>query len=254
MKRILLSLMTIALVAGVGIAATRAFFSDVETSTGNTFTAGTLVLSIDSTQHYNGNVCTGGVWTGTNLYPVPGTPCTGTWPLGSLTDKKFFDFADIKPGDSGENTISLHVVNNDYWACVDISPLTVNDASGNALADGLNFFAWADDGDNAYETGELPLFTNGVGKASDVLNGKIYTLADGGTGNPLPGGPLSETNKTKYIGLAWCAGTLTPNLNNPFGCDGSSLGNDAQGGSISADISFRVEQARNNPNFRCVAQ
>lgn len=48
MKRILISLMTIAIVAVVGIAVTRAYFSDTETSTGNKITAGTIDISVDT--------------------------------------------------------------------------------------------------------------------------------------------------------------------------------------------------------------
>lgn len=47
MKKILVSLSMIAVVAAVGVGATRAFFSDTATSSGNTFTAGTLSLSVD---------------------------------------------------------------------------------------------------------------------------------------------------------------------------------------------------------------
>jgi len=47
MKKILLSIMTIALVGSVAFGATKAYFSDTETSTGNTFTAGTLDLNVD---------------------------------------------------------------------------------------------------------------------------------------------------------------------------------------------------------------
>lgn len=42
-----MSMMMIALVAIVAIGATKAYFSDVETSNGNTFTAGTLDLNVD---------------------------------------------------------------------------------------------------------------------------------------------------------------------------------------------------------------
>ncbi|MFA6314891.1 MAG: TasA family protein [Candidatus Paceibacterota bacterium] len=47
MKRILLSLAVIAVVATVAVGATRSYFSDTETSTGNTFTAGTIDIAID---------------------------------------------------------------------------------------------------------------------------------------------------------------------------------------------------------------
>lgn len=47
MRRILLSLIVLALAGTVAIGATRAYFSDTETSTGNTFTAGTLDLKVN---------------------------------------------------------------------------------------------------------------------------------------------------------------------------------------------------------------
>ena len=47
MKRIFVSVLTIAIVAVVGVAVTRAFFSDTETSSGNTITAGTIDISVD---------------------------------------------------------------------------------------------------------------------------------------------------------------------------------------------------------------
>ena len=46
MKKILLSILTIGLVASVAFGATRAFFSDTATSTGNTFSAGTMDFRI----------------------------------------------------------------------------------------------------------------------------------------------------------------------------------------------------------------
>lgn len=48
MKRILISLMTMAVVGALIGGGIYAYFSDVETSTGNTFTAGTLDLQVDS--------------------------------------------------------------------------------------------------------------------------------------------------------------------------------------------------------------
>ncbi|PIW76653.1 MAG: hypothetical protein CO001_00190, partial [Candidatus Portnoybacteria bacterium CG_4_8_14_3_um_filter_40_10] len=42
MKKIIISLSIIAAVAAIAIGATTAYFSDTETSTGNTFTAGSI--------------------------------------------------------------------------------------------------------------------------------------------------------------------------------------------------------------------
>ena len=46
-KKILLSVLIIAAISGATFAATRAFFTDRETTTGNQFTVGTLDLSVD---------------------------------------------------------------------------------------------------------------------------------------------------------------------------------------------------------------
>src|SRR3990172_7407305 len=99
-KKIVTSLVTIGAAGALLVGATVAFFTDTETSTGNTFTAGKIDLKIDSTASYNGQ-------------PVPGS----TWELKDLNPQsdKFFNFDDIKPGDFGENTVSLHVFNNDAW-------------------------------------------------------------------------------------------------------------------------------------------
>lgn len=48
MKRILISLMTIALVSATAFGVTTAFFSDTETSSGNTLTAGTIDISVEN--------------------------------------------------------------------------------------------------------------------------------------------------------------------------------------------------------------
>ena len=65
MKKILMSLMAIALVVGLVGAGAMAYFSDSETSTGNTFTAGTLNLGLANTAETNP---TGSV---TNTYVTP---------------------------------------------------------------------------------------------------------------------------------------------------------------------------------------
>lgn len=275
----------IVFVAAVIVGSTGAFFSDTETSTGNTFTAGAIDLLVDSTQHYNNAVCVNGAWAlapdeelDTPQYPAIGSACTGTWTETNLGAEQFWNFTDVKPGDEGENTISLHVVNNDAYACVDVN-ITANDdttctepeneaegpgicgTDGAPLFDGelaqnLNFFAWADfgaspavtgdagEGDNIWQANEPPLFSNVIGPASDALDGESYTLASPSLG-ALPAG------STSYIGLAWCAGTLTAPVPGSLVCNGASMGNDAQTDNLIANVAFRVEQARNNDDFTC---
>src|SRR3989344_380386 len=141
---------------------------------------------------------------------------------------------------------------------------TGDPANGDSIFDGelaqnIKFAAWLDqgttpgfsgndtgEGDNIWQHESEPLlFSNQTGPASDVLGGKTYALADSITGlGPIPSG------ETRYIGLAWCAGTQSTN-GGVITCDGAGMGNNAQTDSMVADIAFRVEQARNNPNFKC---
>lgn len=96
MKKILLSIMTIAVVASLVVGGTTAFFSDTETSTGNILTAGSIDLKIDhASATYNGQSCESGcVEIGSDLianggFEVPVvTDNGGQWqiyPDGSLT-------------------------------------------------------------------------------------------------------------------------------------------------------------------------
>lgn len=263
----------IAIVAGL-LGYSRAFFSDTETSKDNILAAGAIDLKIDNSSYYNGQI----------------SPLT-TWQLADLNDGNgpsqgqylFFNFTDLKPDDEGEDTISLHVDTNPAWACADIT-LTKNDdvsctepesaddptcddpdtdTTDGELAQNLNFVFWADDGDNVLEANESILKE---GPASTILDGAHWTLADsqlnvfGGSG-PL----LAEENnvpKVYYIGKAWCYGTLIttpvaagagidPTAASGIFCDGTGLDNATQTDSVMADVSFRVVQARHNPNFLC---
>ena len=262
-------------VGALAAGATGAFFSDTETSAGNVFTAGAIDLTVDSTQHYDGNVCTLGdngayTWSGPAPFPVPGSPCDGSWKASDLgPTSKFFNFPDVKPGDSGEDTISLHVDTNDAWACMDVTA-TNNGENGTSspevtagdsailngqfdgeLAQNLSVFAWRDDasstqsetlaGDNVYEPalGEKPLFgpeyvTDLFGGAITATSTETIPLADSTTG----GGPLLGGD-TSHIGWAWCVGTTTvDHSTGAITCDGSLVDNTSQTDQFMADVTL----------------
>lgn len=257
-------------VAVIGAGATGAFFSDTETSANNTFTAGAVDLKVDNTSYVTDP-----------SGALVASPAT-SWSLDDLTDHLFFNFTDLKPGDIGEDTISLHVINNDAWVCseiaitddsdvgynepelVDDPTIDLNDPAGTSgeLDDQLNFTFWTDDGDNVYEDGEVQ-FLGGL--LSAFANGNPIPLADsqnnrwtGQAGDPIDG------NTTYYIGKAWCFGTLTPaplpddadtgplDRGTGFTCDGSALDDSAQTDSVTLDVSFSAVQSRHNPDFLCV--
>ena len=68
MRKILISMLAIFLVIGLVGAGTLAWFQDTETSTGNTFTAGTLDLKIRDQDEAFGDGVTA-TWTATNMAP-----------------------------------------------------------------------------------------------------------------------------------------------------------------------------------------
>ena len=191
-----------------------------------------------------------------------------------------------------EDTISLHVDNNEAFICADIK-LTSNaendQTEPEALVDStleigelaslVNFVWWADDGDNVFESDEKVISRGPIG-ALGVGGSTTITLADSQTniwnaGNV--GGPIAG-NETKYIGKAWCfgnigtapvtqdnSGTTTSPAGNNNGnqvagepedggltCDGTLLGNESQTDSLTADVIFSAVQARHNDGFLCV--
>lgn len=286
MKKILLSLGTVVFVGAMVVSATGAFFSDTETSTGNTFAAGDIDLKIDN-ESYVVDYNIPGFENPTGAFILS---TSTSWTLADLQAgvQKFFNFSDLKPGDVGEDTISIHVGSNDAWMCA-AAQITedadntitepedevagANNDANDGTTDGdldsqLNFAFWHDDGDNVLETDEVAnIFLSGP--LSNIGAGGKITLADSqggimGANEPIPG------DSTFYVGKAWCFGTLTSNAvaqdgqgktgsNGPtvrgtgVSCDGSALGNIAQTDSVQGDMQFYAVQARNNTSFTCAA-
>lgn len=274
--RVLASLGMIVFVAAVLVSSTGAFFSDTETSTGNTFTAGELDLTIDNSSY-------GFDWndpTNENPTGVWGPNTANSWTLRDLDtcgegeDETclFFSFADLKPGDYGEDTISLHVQNNAY-ACMrfdlgntpdnginnpeeEAGDVSDGDAGGE-LQNYLSFMFWNDDGDNVLEEGE-DVIEELSGLPGTIFSGDWLPIAEGGD---LP----LQAGTTTYIGKGWCFGAIAAapiaqdgvNTNPPtaertgFTCDGSGDHNVAQTDGIVVDVEFMAVQSRNNDDFQC---
>ena len=281
-KKIVSSLITMGAAGALLIGATFAFFTDNETSTGNTFTAGGLDLKVDSESHYAGLTCDGEVWDedeeGQSTRPdLVGDPCDGTWTETDLGPQhKFFNLSDIKPGDTGENTISLHVVNNDAWGRLVIdndqdlentflqSELdSGNDPDGVAsgeLQENLLFRIWLDqgnvdgfqcsdgaevakciddpqEGDNIQQGNEPTLVSQGTldagGETLNIWEGLAAVFVSQGASNGIVADGRMVESITYYFGIDW----ELP----------GDVGNEVQTDSLSADMTFEVEQHRNNP-------
>ena len=211
--------------AGIG-GTTLAIFNDTETSQANEFTAGELDLRVDWEESYNGEQI--------DTQELTNDP-------GSI-----FNFEDLKPGDHGEATISLHLEDNPGWIWMNLNQTSNWDNActepeheaepGNCGSEGeldeeLEFVIWADDGDNVLQDGENVLF-EGTAEELEEQSTLEGLLLDGNTSTSEPD-PFSG-EETGYIGVKW---------NLPL-----DTGNHIQGDSVSYDVSFYTEQSRNNEN------
>ncbi len=254
MKKLIISGSVVVVVAVLVTGATIAFFNDIETSTGNIFTAGTIDLTIDS----NGSSYNGASLPDKNF------------PAKDLIDEKFFVFDDIKPGDYGVRDISIHVSSNPAYVCLiihnkndDDNGITdpedeVDNVDDNLdgtpfgdLSGDLELFAWEDmNADQTYDpvTGEVPLTHDDGGVDPDSFFDITYEIMFDSTAGI---GPFVQ-NGNRNFALAWCAGTQTvDHVTGEITCDGSGMGDISQSDIFTADISLYAEQVRNNPDFTC---
>ncbi|MEX0622166.1 MAG: TasA family protein [Candidatus Woykebacteria bacterium] len=266
-KKIITSLITLVAAGALLVGATIAFFTDQETSQDNVFAAGSLDLKVDYDCYYN-----------KIADDDPNCPWDdSSWEETDLGPQhKFFNFNDIKPGDFGEGTISLHVYNNDAWGRLVISDvqdlentylqaeLDAGDAGvpDGELRENLGFRIWLDqgqtvgfqgtedegEGDNIWQQGDEPvLVTQGTvdlgGETHNIWQGlsAVYvaescTTVDGNAGGDCPG--IAQD------------GRLVGSVTYYFGIDWElpdTVGNEVQTDSLSADMTFEVVQHRNNP-------
>jgi len=170
-------------------------------------------------------VCSDGKWVDDGSgkamgYPVADTDCGGTWGHSKtdkggidITNQKFFDFEDVKPGDWGENTISIHVNNNDAYGmaiitaienrengCTEPERIVENESNQpypcigqwcGELAQNTEVRVWVDNGlnangdpisgatpgDNIYQPGEV-LLTNPSGDGWRTLYPDAESMCD----------------------------------------------------------------------------
>lgn len=247
MKKIMLSLMTVAVVAGAAIWGTSAFFSDTETSTGNTFTAGAIDLTV-SAHNWSAN------------QDVNVAQGFKDFDATDWNEAAMFNFVDLKPGDMGGGYFDLNIVSNPAYACfaseiTDTADNTVNEPEVDAgddvaslegeLQNYLNIVYFEDkDADGMWTDG-----TDGPKSAPVLLNTVTTTgwlaLKDSVIG-------LFDTEldsaAAKNLGYMWCFGTFSDDLTT---CDGVGDQNIAQTDSVTGTLKFYAEQVRNNPEFTC---
>jgi hypothetical protein len=259
--KILLSLAIIGAVTISAIGGTMAYFSGTQISLGNTFTAGSLDLKVDSNCRYDGLVCghTGSVWTpdeSPNAYPLTrpdlvGKPCTCYWAPTDLANQLFFDFTadpnELRPADVGGDTVSFHVDGNPAWVCLKISgtaghendckfaeslidPDCHTDLTGEMISE-LKLSLFRDYNCNGVrDTGDGDIELAGHTRNVPVADG-IYPVFDSTTGN----GPLAPASPA-CVSMNW----------NLIGA-----GNEIESDDVSANISLVGMQSKNNAGFKC---
>ena len=163
----LLSSMILVMLASMLVGAgTVAYFNDTETSTGNTFEAGTLDLEVNDENP----------WTSTLI-----------------------SVSNMKPGDAGEVTIKLENLGSlDGYVCMWIkdvinspgdTPEPEPTPDDGELGANIKITIWQDDGDNVLETDE-EVYVDGA-TLDSLNNTKVVT------NKPLSAGG------TVYIGFSW---------------------------------------------------
>jgi len=214
--------MVIGLVGAASGATTTSLFSDTETSEDNTFTTGALDLKVDWEESYNGE----------KVDTQPKTDNPGT----------IFEFSDIKPGDHGEATVSLHQAGNPGYVWLDVNQTANKEvvctepekkAEGGdcgehgELGDKLDFIVWNDDGDNIRQDDEEVIFN---GSAHELAESNKGVLLDGDSSKE--GKNAFDSGQTEYIGIKWKL---------PI-----HVGNEVQRDSKKFDFEFYTEQKRHN--------
>ena len=241
MKKIILSLAIVAVVGTVVIGGTIAYFSDTETSTGNTFTAGSVNLN------------------------------------DGLSVKKF-DLSNMKPGDMGNGIYAISATSNNYWACmkstINTKPengvLDMETVAGDTTANGdqdgelqnyLYFYVWDNrDGVPGYQ-----------GNGTNLPNPSAYPNVDRNLVGPytlaqMDGihSPLADTTGASFfspnplvagqaynLGIAYCFGTPSDNGYTTITCSGAGDQNKAQSDGVTGTTTFYAVQSDNNAGFQC---
>ena len=221
-KKILLSLMTIGTVVAITVGATNAYFSDTETSLKNQFTAGVIDLEIDSD--------------GDTIFSAQDDQLPVIFEYLPVGDGG----PDIKPGDGGEVTLSLHLKadsnNADLWMQV----LTLVDDGGlnpeseivgdDVISDDITVLLWLDEGTTPGWQGK----TTDLEEGDNIKQAEETTVLHTGTIASLAGAcklPIMDNAvacTTYYVGFSWELPT--------------SVGNEYQGDYCTFDIKFGADQ------------
>lgn len=192
MKKVLGLSIAALLLIGLAVGGTFAYFSNTETSTGNTFTAGTLNLTVNGNDGANTVV-----FTVTNANP--GESGAGTWALvntGNLDG--YIDLENISVTNA-EN----YDANTDEAEAADDSD-TSDATGGGELGANLDVVLFIDDGSGGGTA------NNGIqdGTEATIYSGKLDSIAASYDQNL----PLAGPGGTTYISMTWSVDSSVDNI------------------------------------------
>lgn len=220
----------------------------VDDGTSNTFGG-----YIDNVAVYTLNCTAGGAYENT-----PGGFCQ-LWEAKDIATETFFDFADVKPQDSGTNLISLHVTSNEAYMCLSVANGENEENNRNSAEEAA--------GDTTPEAlaGELGEYLTVAAWYSDVNGNKGDVLLPPTLANDLGDIAFADStttqdpvqpDTTEYVELEWCLGDMTvtgTGAGTTVTCDGNvPTINQTQTDAFIADLQFYAVQSRNNEEFVCV--
>jgi len=256
--------------AGAGVGTT-AYFSDQETFTNNQLTAGELDLKVDWQQTYNGDpvnafpdddgdgvqdtIETRQTIANDASQPVdsPSVETAFREQFADVPDDRsgpLIELDDVKPGDEGEVTFSLHLFDNPGYIWIgssnqshaeggftepELDDIDEVDSGGTPsgsqegdLIDRIEATLWYDDGDNQQQDGETTIVSGTLRTVLCRLGGGIALDADPATDTRdcFPGGT------TRHLGLRWSVPV--------------DHANEIQSDSVTFDLGFATEQCRHN--------
>ena len=210
-KKVVLSIgvvvFTLAAVAG----STGAFFSDTETTKGNTFEAGIFNLTATSSHAH----------------------ASALWANG-------FKINGVLPGHMERVAPKLKTT-SDAWLRASIN-ISVDEDGTNAETDDSLRAAMSV---MVYEATTTPSLGTSTGAVA------INPLDKATDGKYYPASPLRSSNEHYYIGFLVCFGDIQntdPKNLLAYSCDGKRVGNESQGGTAMVDLEIYAEQFTNNEN------
>jgi predicted ribosomally synthesized peptide with SipW-like signal peptide len=207
MKKIIGLTILALLLIGIVSAGTWAYFSDTETSTGSTFTAGSLNLTVNGNDGAN-----------TVLFTVsaanPGQNGSGTWTLNNAGDMSgYIDLESI----SVANAENYDAATDEAEAAFDAD--TSNETGGGELAANMDVVIFIDDGTGGGTANNQTL----DGGEATIYSGKLGSIAAAYDQN------LALANgATTYVSMTWSVGS---------GVNGTIMGDSA-----TLNITFELGQ------------